>query len=512
MQIIFRSFVFLFLSILFYSFSSFAKSSFAIDINKKTILVPPNQPAVNRNQYYCKNDAVTLTATPSPGGVLNWYGTNAVGGTRTATPPAVDTSVSGSKLYYVSQTVAGEESTRAFIEINVDKQIGLFCDGSKATSTSVNFDFANVGQTSYAFSYTVTGVLGTVSGIWTGASNYTVPGLSAGQSVDFNLTAVGAPICVSVKDMSTCKVPCGASVITPNFNISTTYCINEVTTDLPNFSNDSPPIEGTWSSLKVDTSIKGSPKYTFTPDSKKFPCALTKTLPVTVSPAEPDFTDLSVCSGAAPPMLESESPNKIKGSWTPSIIDNTTSAAYVFTPTPGQPCSPTDKSIYVTILPSNTIASSDYTVTAAFNDNQIISFTDPLGPNFVYQLDSGPYQFSPVFENVSTGIHAITVNDIYGCSPFTRSNVLVINYPKFFTPNGDGFNDTWKISDLNNLIFKIYIFDRYGKLLKEISPDGLGWDGTYLGQQVPADDYWFTVDYVENLIPKKLRSHFSLKR
>jgi gliding motility-associated-like protein len=41
---------------------------------------------------------------------------------------------------------------------------------------------------------------------------------------------------------------------------------------------------------------------------------------------------------------------------------------------------------------------------------------------------------------------------------------------------------------------KISIFDRYGKLLKQISSTGAGWDGTYNGYLMPSDDYWFTVD------------------
>ncbi|MFN3640655.1 MAG: T9SS type B sorting domain-containing protein, partial [Flavobacterium sp.] len=88
------------------------------------------------------------------------------------------------------------------------------------------------------------------------------------------------------------------------------------------------------------------------------------------------------------------------------------------------------------------------------------------------------------------------------------------NYPNFFTPNADGYNDTWNIIGMEDPVYnaKIYIFDRYGKLLKQISPRGLGWDGTYNGQSMPSTDYWFTVTYEENGTPKEFRAHFSLKR
>ncbi|WP_395634167.1 T9SS type B sorting domain-containing protein, partial [Flavobacterium sp.] len=55
-------------------------------------------------------------------------------------------------------------------------------------------------------------------------------------------------------------------------------------------------------------------------------------------------------------------------------------------------------------------------------------------------------------------------------------------------------------------------FDRYGKLLKQLSASGDGWDGTYNGQPLPSTDYWFTVDYPENGLMKQFKAHFSLKR
>jgi gliding motility-associated-like protein len=89
----------------------------------------------------------------------------------------------------------------------------------------------------------------------------------------------------------------------------------------------------------------------------------------------------------------------------------------------------------------------------------------------------------------------------------------VLKYPKFFTPNNDGYHDTWNIPDL---AFQpesfINIFDRYGKFLKKISPSGAGWDGNYNGNQLPSSDYWFQAFYTQNGIDQVFKSHFSLKR
>ena len=90
-----------------------------------------------------------------------------------------------------------------------------------------------------------------------------------------------------------------------------------------------------------------------------------------------------------------------------------------------------------------------------------------------------------------------------------------MDYPKYFTPNNDGYNDTWNIWSLKNQPdTKIYIFDRFGKLIKQLSPAGEGWDGTFNGQPLPSTDYWFKADYIDPKtgLTKEVRGHFSLKR
>ena len=134
--------------------------------------------------------------------------------------------------------------------------------------------------------------------------------------------------------------------------------------------------------------------------------------------------------------------------------------------------------------------------------------------NYEYKLDDFPYQDSNVFTNVGPGQHIISVRDKNGhCNP-QPINAVIINYPKFFTPNGDGYNETWNIPHLlsTNPNAPIFIFDRYGKLLKEITPATEGWNGMYNGQALPSTDYWFTVDYDEKGNSKVFKSHFSLKR
>jgi valyl-tRNA synthetase len=174
-----------------------------------------------------------------------------------------------------------------------------------------------------------------------------------------------------------------------------------------------------------------------------------------------------------------------------------------------------------TVIQSGKAASigGGYTITNAFADNQIITVTiDGYGaPDYQFSLDDGPFQTSPIFENVGLGAHIIYVWDIKGqpfaCDPLELLNVQTIDYPHYFTPNGDGIHDTWNINGLGGQeSAKIYIFDRYGKLIKQISPKSPGWDGTYNGNMLPSTDYWFTVDFTEVSGIKQFKAHFSLKR
>jgi valyl-tRNA synthetase len=165
-------------------------------------------------------------------------------------------------------------------------------------------------------------------------------------------------------------------------------------------------------------------------------------------------------------------------------------------------------------------ATLSYVQSNYFTDNATITIIaegitipDQGNANYVYSLDNGPFQTSNVFTNVSAGSHLVTVQDLNGCQDATIE-VYVVDYPLFFTPNGDGYNDTWNIFTLRetNPNAKIYIFDRYGKLIKQIIPAGQGWDGTFNGQNLPSTDYWFTVEYLENDQTKTFKAHFSLKR
>ncbi|MDO5856560.1 T9SS type B sorting domain-containing protein [Myroides odoratimimus] len=146
--------------------------------------------------------------------------------------------------------------------------------------------------------------------------------------------------------------------------------------------------------------------------------------------------------------------------------------------------------------------------------------TSPITDGYDFAIDNSAFQPSSQFYNIPIGEHiAYARNRVTGCS--TSVKFSVFGYPKYFTPNGDGYNDTWNIPGLKgHNEARIYIYDRSGRLLKQLSPHTEGWDGTWNGKPMPSTDYWFTVEFVNDFkAPNDMngrkvsyKGHFSLKR
>tara|TARA_R110002049_G_scaffold111443_1_gene260675 strand:+ start:13131 stop:15314 length:2184 start_codon:yes stop_codon:yes gene_type:complete len=143
------------------------------------------------------------------------------------------------------------------------------------------------------------------------------------------------------------------------------------------------------------------------------------------------------------------------------------------------------------------------------NDNSITIYLSDLSlGNYEYSIDDLNYQDSNSFNGLSSGEYTVYVRDKNGCG-IIQEVVYLLNYPKFFTPNGDGTNDTWYIKDaLSEPTLMVKIYNRYGKLLKTLDANSV-WDGTYGGNKLPTSDYWFVVTRASG---RNYRGHFSLKR
>ncbi len=130
--------------------------------------------------------------------------------------------------------------------------------------------------------------------------------------------------------------------------------------------------------------------------------------------------------------------------------------------------------------------------------------------HFEYALDNGPYQDSNVFEGVTPGVHHVVVRDKNGCGETVPYEVVVLGYMPFFTPNGDGDHDIWRVTALQYFPdSKLYIYDRQGKLINTFTETDAGWNGMYNGHEEPSTDYWFLLKLRDG---RAYRRHFSLKR
>ncbi|MDP3945175.1 MAG: T9SS type B sorting domain-containing protein [Lutibacter sp.] len=165
-------------------------------------------------------------------------------------------------------------------------------------------------------------------------------------------------------------------------------------------------------------------------------------------------------------------------------------------------CESFPKTVTVTASDIATITINDISVVDDSDNNSITVNNTNLGDgDYAFSLDApfGPFQDETYFENLLPGIYTLYVSDKNSCG-VAALDIAILGFPKFFTPNGDGYNDTWKVlgNDLNNIqISGIYVFDRFGKLVADVDLTGEGWDGFYNGERLPAADYWYLVKFTD---------------
>ncbi len=231
-------------------------------------------------------------------------------------------------------------------------------------------------------------------------------------------------------------------------------------------------------------------------------------------------TEVFLCDNA--PSIEigetSPNPNYIyqwDGGETTSSLNATQSGDYTLTITDSANAVPCSISRTVTVIISDSPHIDDIEIDDLQSNNRVTAISEAVG-DFEYQLDNGPFQTSSVFDEVLPGAHTITMRDLNGCGSVTE-NFVVVGFLNHFSPNGDGLNENWYIEELSSLNEPVLsIYDRYGKLITELTEFNTGWDGTFEGRPLPATDYWFKLSYIDNkgtrTYAKYLQNHFSLRR
>jgi gliding motility-associated-like protein len=306
------------------------------------------------------------------------------------------------------------------------------------------------------------------------------------------------------------------TLITPTFTQVDPICNGAILDPLTPTSNNN--ITGTWSPAINNTETT---TYTFTPDTTQpgQACAVNQKMEITVNPlVTPTFTQVAaIGNGDVLAALPTASNNGVTGTWSPAAINNTLTTTYTFTPDTSETCA----DLFTLEIVVNNIVNSinsievQVNLVSSFDGNQSIEVIASGGTApYEYRLENEPWQDSSFFNYITDGFYAVFVREKTAYNNQPATSLQVINYPVFFTPNNDGFNDIWNIKGLEvQSKAQITIYDRYGKIITIYKPTSPGWDGLYNGKKMPSNDYWFTIEYldIEN-IPKVFRSHFSLIR
>ena len=350
-----------------------------------------------------------------------------------------------------------------------------------------------------------------ITGTWS-------PALNNNTTTSYTFTPASTE-CANTASMSITVNP----KVTPTFTQVNAICEGATLSALPTTSNNS--ITGTWSPALNNTTTTS---YTFTPASTE--CANTASMSITVNPnPNPTLENGSICINSngttSKNFILNTGLNNLQYDfeWFFNGIPQSNDNFPTFTAS-----SIGNYSVIVTNNSTNcfsnqvsatVIASvpfTDFTIeqSSFFSDDSTITINvSGTSETLLYQLDEGIFQSSNIFTSINAGEHIVKVIDPENCTYLSKT-FTIIGYPKYFTPNGDGIHDTWHVIGLNQPTSGLFIFDRFGKLIKQLktTSGSQGWDGTYNGEKLPSTDYWFSLEYLENGQTKKLRSHFSLKR
>lgn len=129
-------------------------------------------------------------------------------------------------------------------------------------------------------------------------------------------------------------------------------------------------------------------------------------------------------------------------------------------------------------------------VNATLTMNGVAVESGSASPDIV--LTNGPNQVT-IMVTAANGIATKSYNVVVTKASFAAA------LPTVFTPNGDGVNDTWVLSNIELYPdCTVRIFNRGGQLIFSSVGYGTPWDGTYKGQVLPPDVYYYIIDLKHN--------------
>lgn len=118
---------------------------------------------------------------------------------------------------------------------------------------------------------------------------------------------------------------------------------------------------------------------------------------------------------------------------------------------------------------------------------------------------SNPSSFTPVATPGATTSYVLVVTDAYSCVNADTVIITVSNpvfngmVSTFFTPNGDGINDTWYIQNIQNFPGnEVFVYNIYGQLVYNKKDYANDWRGTYNGSDLPDGTYYYILKFEDS--------------
>jgi gliding motility-associated-like protein len=425
----------------------------------------------------CQNSAAPALPPTSKEGI-----------TGTWSPASINTSILGIATYTFRPSSAGNCATPSSLNVTIVSNISPTFP-TLATSYCQNTTAPALPQTSKE------GITGT----WSPAS--------------INTSTLGTTTYTFTPSAGSCSTPVSLNLaivtsISLIFDEIGPLCHNSVPPALPPTSKEG--ITGTWSPATINTSAIGTATYIFTPSSAgncATPASLDVTIVNSISPTFPTIAS-SYCQNATAPTLPPTSKEGINGTWSPSSINTTNPGRtlYTFTPAAGTCGTSAQIAIVVNPLPTLTMG-QDVTIAVGASTTLNVSVTGNI-VSYQWKPSTGLNNATiedPVASPSATTVYTLDVIDDNTCEASGSIKITVsggttkILVPNAFSPNGDGINDTWIISNLSTYPgATVQVFNRYGQLVFHSENANKAWDGTYNGKPLPVGTYYYIIDLKNN--------------
>ncbi len=504
--------------------------------------VSPTFPTISNS--YCQNTGAPVLPLISMEGI-----------TGTWSPASINTSVLGTATYTFTPS-AGSCATPVSLNISIVSTftplfdpIGPLCqnstppelplvskEGIPGTWNPASINTTALGTVTYIFTPSAGGcstpaslnitIVGMVSPTFpTIANSYcqstTVPALPSTSKegitgtwspASINTSVLGTATYTFTPSAASCATPASlnitiVSTLTPTFDDIGPLCHNSTPPALPLVSREG--ITGTWSPATISTSVLGTATYQFTPSSTGN-CASSASISITIvntiSPTFPSIAN-SYCLNDLAPALPTTSKEGIDGTWNPSSISTEAvgSTVYTFTPKGGQ-CGVSAQITIVVNQPPVLTMGQDVTISNGASTTLNVSVTGNI-VSYQWTPSAGLNNTTiedPVASPSSTTTYTLLVTDDNNCETSGSIQVTVsgrskVSVPNAFSPNGDGINDTWVITNLS--IYPgatVDVFNRYGQPVFHSENSSKAWDGTYNGKPLPVGTYYYIIDLKNN--------------